>query len=342
MKRTRHILFYEYFHGDNSLALSQFLRILSFLHHRAWALVRYSLVCTVGAMGITMSFERSDIHVITLPDECETVALCGGPYSNFAAVEAFLSETSEISHRVCLGDIGGFGPLPNRTIELIRGAGLVCLQGNYDDAVGNGLRDCGCGYSDPRDRHFAQVSYDYTYAHTAVEHREWMRGLPALIELHWRNRKILLCHGSPDSVNEFVWQSETDDAKVLGYLNRYGADGICATHSGLPWLKTVAQSASASGFWMNVGVLGRPANTGEQSVSYALLNFPQQATSPEPKLVALNYDVAATAEVMRAEGLPEEFVASLETGVWTTCAEILPAAERAVGAAKYEESCAQI
>lgn len=284
-------------------------------------------------MGIAMSAERSDINVLRLPDECETVALCGGPYSNFAAVEAFLCETAKISHRVCLGDIGGFGPLPNRTIELIRNAGLICLQGNYDDAVGNGLRDCGCGYSDPRDRHFAQLSYDYTYAHTTPEHREWMKDLPSLIELHWRDRKILLCHGSPDSVNEFVWQSETDNEKVLDYLSRYDVDGICATHSGLPWLKTVPLENGMDGFWMNVGVLGRPANTGKQSVSYGLLRLPQAAASlltPTAELVSLDYDVAATAEAMRAEGLPEEFVASLETGVWTTCAEILPEAERAV------------
>ena len=30
--------------------------------------------------------------------------------------------------------------------------------------------------------------------------------------------------------NEFVWQSETDDAQILDYLQRYEVDGICATH----------------------------------------------------------------------------------------------------------------
>jgi len=284
-------------------------------------------------MSSALCPERSDLSVLKIPDDCEAIALCGGPYSNFAAVEAFLSETADVAHRICLGDIGGFGPLPNRTISLIREAGLICLQGNYDDAVGNGLRDCGCGYSDPRDRHFAQLSYDYTYAHTAPEHREWMRDLPSLIELHWRERKILLCHGSPDLVNEFVWQSETDEAKVLDYLNRYNVDGICATHSGLPWLRTISRANGTDGFWLNVGVLGRPANTGKQSVSYGLLSYPNRELGLVPEIVSLDYDVAATAAAMRAEGLPEEFVASLETGVWTTCAEILPAAERAMGVA---------
>jgi len=43
------------------------------------------------------------------------------------------------------------------------------------------------------------------------------------------------------------------------------------------------------------------------------------------------YDHAALAREMREEGIPEEFVATIETGWWTTCLEILPAKERARG-----------
>ena len=87
---------------------------------------------------------------VALPANVDTVALCGGPYSNFGAVEAFLAATAGHS-RFCLGDLGGFGPYPDRTIALIREAGVICLQGNYDHAVGFDERDCGCGYVDPRD-----------------------------------------------------------------------------------------------------------------------------------------------------------------------------------------------
>ncbi|MEL6903511.1 MAG: metallophosphoesterase [Cyanobacteria bacterium J06606_4] len=282
-------------------------------------------------MVIDSNCRRDRPHIVEIPDACEQIALCGGPYSNFAAVEQFLAETADSAYRFCLGDLGGFGPLPNRTIELLKQADVSCLQGNYDESVGHGLADCGCGYSDPRDRHFAQLSYDYTYTHTAPHHRIWMQTLPSLIELHWRGRRILLCHGSPDQVNEFVWASETDDAKILDYLQRYGVDGICATHSGLPWLRQVTQPDERSGFWFNVGVLGRPANTGNSAVTYGLLRWPAASAAPEPHLQHMTYDVSATVRAMREEGLPEAFIESLETGIWTTCAEILPAAERQRG-----------
>jgi hypothetical protein len=44
--------------------------------------------------------------------------------------------------------------------------------------------------------------------------------------------------------------------------------------------------------------------------------------------VPLQYDVGAVAEAMRAERLPEAFAQSLECGLWTTCYNILPPAER--------------
>ena len=269
------------------------------------------------------------VDTVVIPDDCDTIALAGGPYSNFASVSAFLDATASIPHRFCLGDVGGFGPLPDRTLELIRAAGLHCVQGNYDHSIGYGETDCGCGYIDPIDRHYAQLSYDYTYARTADHHKAWLRELPPEIVVNWRGRRLLLCHGSPDLVNEFVWESETDDASIREWLRARGVDGICATHSGLPWIRDVGD-----GFWFNVGVLGRPAHEDSARVFYGLIHFPRDAAMPSPQLVPLHYDATPVAAAMRAEGLPDVFVESLLGGHWTTCCNILPDVER-VPLARY-------
>ena len=266
-----------------------------------------------------------DLLDVQIPDTCDRIALCGGPYSNFGAVEAFLKATAQVPYRFCLGDIGGFGPLPNRTLDLLRSADVACLQGNYDYAIGMGERDCGCGYTDPRDQQFAQISYDYTYAHTAPAHRDWLKTLPQLIRLRWRDRLLLLCHGSPSVVNEFVWESNTSDAWIETCLHRYGVEGILATHTGIPWIRQVS-----GGFWCNVGVLGRPAHEGQPHVYFTQIDFSPSMSLPVPHLVPLSYDPAPVVAAMAAEGLPTEFQASLLTGIWTTCAEILPDEERRV------------
>jgi predicted phosphodiesterase len=266
---------------------------------------------------------KSDMKNIIIPDDCQRIALCGGPYNNFSATEKFLAETISIENRFCLGDMGGFGPHPNRTIELMRDAGVVCVQGNYDDSVGNGEVDCGCGYIDPLDRKFAQISFDYTFKNTSEQNRAWLRELPKQIILQWRGNKILLCHGSPDEVNEFVWQSETDDARIAEWLEQYQVDGICATHSGIPWLRKIGK-----GFWLNVGVIGRPAHEGLPRVWYAAIDLVGDAL--EPTLIPMDYDSSPVVEAMRAEKLPEEFCQSLLSGTWTTCYNILPPSEQKI------------
>lgn len=265
---------------------------------------------------------NSKMVKLILPSSCKKIAVCGGPYNNFEAVETFLKETADFEYRFCLGDMGGFGPYPDRTIELLKNSNIQCIQGNYDYSVGNSEPECGCGYLDPVDRHFAQVSFDYTFKMTSEKHKPWLKSLPPQIELSWNENKILLCHGSPDETNEFVWESETSNKKIADWLGKYGVDGICATHSGLPWIRSV----SDNGFWMNVGVLGRPAHEGKPHVYYATIALQEENLNPQ--LHKMNYNFKKVITEMRAEKLPEEFCRSLEEGIWTTCFNIMPPKER--------------
>src|SRR5438105_3910960 len=64
----------------------------------------------------------------------------GGVYSNERALAATLAEVAarDTNETWCLGDLGGFGPHPDRAIEILRGAGVPSLRGNYDEAIGPG------------------------------------------------------------------------------------------------------------------------------------------------------------------------------------------------------------
>ena len=92
------------------------------------------------------------------------VALLGGIYSNHLALAAALgiAAARKADAVIALGDFGGFGPHPDRALEILRDAGVAALQGNYEQSLSGGADDCGCGYTDPRDNHYAQISYDYT------------------------------------------------------------------------------------------------------------------------------------------------------------------------------------
>jgi len=265
--------------------------------------------------------------------EYRRIAVFGGVYANPHALSATLEDARARSVEAvfCLGDLGGFGPHPDRAIALVRDSGVVTVQGNYDAAVAAGAPDCGCGYTDPRDNHFARLSYAYTLARTSTEHRRWLGALPPMLRVRLGPLTALLCHGSPRAVSEFLWESTTPDGMIATMLGEERADVLLCTHSGLKWHRTLGGGRHA----VNVGVIGRPENDGRTNVWYTLLTARGARDSADGGLdvefVPVAYDHEAQAREMDAEALPPEFVETIRTGWWTTCLEVLPAKERARG-----------
>src|SRR5262249_32595564 len=223
----------------------------------------------------------------------------------------------------CLGDLGAFGPHPDRVFPLLHEHNLQCIQGNYDNSIGNDLADCQCGYTDPRDNSFARISYEYTLTHTSPAHRAWMKGLPAQRRLQLGRSRLLLCHGSPRRMNEFLWESTTP-SHFLEYLAEgYQADVILATHTGIKWHRRLAKRCQEpfsrmkkvpdtflDRHFVNVGVLGRPENDGHTNVWYTILEARPDFTV---EFVPVEYDYRRLAEEMQSERLPEEFVETVLT-----------------------------
>jgi predicted phosphodiesterase len=253
------------------------------------------------------------------------LALCGGTYSNPYALQAFVRDARfRGAERLwCLGDFGAYGAEPEAIWPLLIDNGIECIAGNYELAIGRGDPDCGCGYADDEDNAFAAIAYDYTLRHTSGEFAAWMRTLPTEHRETVEGVALHLVHGSPLAVNDFWWESLPDELHQIR-ITASGANVICCTHSGLPWIRRFDDVLV-----VNVGVLGRPANDGGQHVWYALLDIAEGAAAAE--LVALDYDWPAHAASMRSAGLPEAFIQTVETGWWTTCLEIVPPAERSRG-----------
>src|SRR5687767_7027751 len=78
--------------------------------------------------------------------EMTTIALFGDLHGNRAATEAVLAGIDRHAPGmvICLGDLVGYGPEPNETIDLIRQRDIPTIMGNYNDGVGFDRDDCGC------------------------------------------------------------------------------------------------------------------------------------------------------------------------------------------------------
>jgi diadenosine tetraphosphatase ApaH/serine/threonine PP2A family protein phosphatase len=259
--------------------------------------------------------------------ERRRVAVFGGVYANAEALAAVLADARRRDAEAvyCLGDLGGFGPHPERVAPLLRAHGVEVVRGNYDEAVAAGAADCNCGYTDPRDNHYARISYAYTVARTPAGDRAWLATLPGHRRIALGPHRVLMCHGSPRRINEFLWESTTPDGLVRRFLAEHAADVVLCTHTGLAWHRALDGGA---GHAVNVGAIGRPANDGTPDVWYAILTA---APDVHVEFVRVAYDHETVARAIEAEGLPQEFAATLRTGWWTTCLENLPARERGRG-----------
>jgi predicted phosphodiesterase len=264
------------------------------------------------------------------------LAFFGGVYNNSLALDAAIRDAQQrgAERLYCLGDLGAFGPYPDKVFPLLHAADVACVQGNYDDSIGNGLDDCQCGYTDPRDNHFAQLSYDYTLANTSDEHRRWMRELPGELRFEVDGLRFLLCHGSPRKMNEFLWESTTSTHFLDKLADDHEADVILATHTGIHWERALANGRR----FINVGCLGRPENDGHTNVWYTFVRTgsdsildSEQGGRLDVEFVPIEYDHQRLAREMQDEGIPDEFIETILTGWWTTCLEVLPGKERRRG-----------
>lgn len=256
------------------------------------------------------------------------VAVFGGVYANPTALAAVLADARD---RDCarifnLGDLGGFGADINGVWPLLERYEVESIAGNYDIALGFDQQSCGCGYTDPDDQREAQQIYDLTHAAVDPSFAKWMQTLPGQLRLALGGQDVLMVHGSPIEVNDFLWESRSDDEirrRLDAVPGKRPAVMLCS-HTGIPWQRQVDATLV-----VNVGAVGKPPNNGSPDVAYAVLDLDSESVSAEIVMVA--YDYRAQAADMRAAGLPGECAETIETGWWRSATGILPAAEQVTG-----------
>lgn len=256
----------------------------------------------------------------------QKIAVFGGIYNNYLALEEAIksAKSNNVEQIFCLGDLGAFGPYPDRVFPLLIENNIKVMQGNYDNSISNNIDNCQCGYTDPLDNYFAQISYEYTYKNTSEKYKLWMKELPEFIKIQLGKYKIHMSHGSPRQMNEFLWESATSEYFLKKLFKDYYCDILLATHTGIKWLKQIDDN-----YFINVGVLGRPENDGQTNVWYTILEIENNSLKTE--FIPVYYDYNRLAKEMKRENLPDEFIQTILTGYWTTCLDILPVKERLKG-----------
>ncbi len=265
------------------------------------------------------------MNELNLGEMQESLLVFGGPYSNLQATQAMRTEAERLGltaeQVICSGDVVAYCADAQATVDLIRNWGVNVVQGNCEESLGANAEDCGCGFEEGSTCSVLSVAW-YRHANAALDDtaRQWMHALPAHIRFSLNGSRFLCVHGSPLSINEFVFASTLEDYKNQ-LLAECDADVVIGGHCGMPFA-----SALQAGWWLNAGVIGMPANDGKASTWYMLLE--PQNEGVKVSWHRLEYNVVGAQQAMLEAGLPPDYREALATGLWPSM-DVLPEAERA-------------
>jgi putative phosphoesterase len=244
------------------------------------------------------------------------LAILSDIHGNLHALEAAWAdmEAQRPDSIYCLGDLVGYGAFPNEVIDFLRARSVPTVMGNYDEGVGFDLDDCGCAYRGAEERARGDVSRIWSQTHTTAENKLFLQALPMQIRLEEAKPTLLLVHGSPRKINEYLYE-DRPPATFERLAALAGTEVVVFGHTHRPYQKRVGKT-----LFVNAGSVGKP-HDGDWRSCYAVLELGKE-TRVEFRRVA--YDVAAATQAVRRAGLPVEFAEILERGGPPVAAEVRP------------------
>lgn len=234
------------------------------------------------------------------------IAVISDIHGNLPALEAVLADiaTQEVAAVYHLGDLVGYTPFPEEVVARLRELGLPGVAGNYDLAVAAEVPDPVSAFLNPAITETGLAIYRWTRERVGEETKAYLRSLPRSLSLQVNGRRLLLTHGSPRHVREYL-RPRLSDEELAPVVAEISEEILVVGHTHIPMVRQVG------GKWLfNPGSVGFPKD-GDPRASYAVLTV-QEGVRLEIRRVA--YDVERTAQALVAAGLPPQAAAELRQG----------------------------
>lgn len=227
------------------------------------------------------------------------IAVVSDIHANLPALQAVLEDIKSqdnIETIFNLGDNVGYEPFPNEVIEIISSDRFVNITGNYDLKVLK-FPDKKKKWSRTK-KALKYFAFKWTYKQLTGKSKKFMKSLPKQKKLNISGKKVLLCHGSPESIDEHLTPEIAHERYVALSINAE-ADVVLFGHSHLQFAKNINDTV-----FLNPGSVGRPEGTNGMAC-YAVLKIGEEYISYEHRQV--EYDVNLLIEKLKSEKIPKEF-----------------------------------
>jgi putative phosphoesterase len=223
------------------------------------------------------------------------IGLIADVHSNVVALEAVLSEMESLGVEKILhaGDIVGYNPYPNETIELFRKRKMLSIRGNHERALLSG---------DMSDLNwYAACALQWTSNTISRENLDYISKLKDTEVISVDDSEIFMAHGSPNDLDEYVYPEDVEP----GLLTMTGSDILVLGHTHIQFKKEFKE-----GIIVNPGSVGQPRDQNPAS-AFAIL----ETDTNQIELKRTGYDIEKVIEDMRKTYLPENIALRLRDGV---------------------------
>lgn len=221
----------------------------------------------------------------------------GNIYSLMRVLEDI--DDQKVDCTICLGDLVGYGPHPNETISLIKRKNILCIKGNYDASVVNN------DFSHIRETSINSFSLPWTVEELRAINRYYLDNLPTSLSLEFNNKKIKFVHGSPNAINEYMYENNEDNQTIMKNLQE---DILVCAHTHIPYAKYYGDK-----LLINDGSVGKPKH-GSPTSTYCVLDIHNDGTVTY-NFREVEYDVKGIIKDMEMLKFPPALIRSYETGL---------------------------
>ncbi len=223
-------------------------------------------------------------------------------HANVLALEAVLEQLRLRGAEtvVCLGDLVGYGPAPNETIDLIRRESVLCTLGAADERIAYAF----ARRKVPR-RGVADEILEWTRDVIEARHVHFLQTLPVQQRIHTPAGRLRFFHGTADDPGERLNLNQ-DPISLSKLLQRHRCTILASGSTHVPFYRRVSE-----GLVVNPGSVGLSLN-GEPGADYALLTITEEGT--DVQMDKVEYDFAAVAFDMVAWGLPTMVAEAVQMG----------------------------
>ena len=270
-------------------------------------------------------------------DKAERLGIISCIHGNLEAFDTVLADlrAREIDSVLCLGDLVGYGPFPNETVDRIRKLEIPTVLGCWDQGIAEENESCGCTFISEEEGQLGAMAFWWTTLHVSEDSKRYLGTLPMGMAVDLPCGRLLAFHGSPNSTSEYLTES-THELVLFERAASAGCDILVCGHTHVPYVKQVAGTLEVRGETtvkdsiyqarygevetprlvtlapktiINAGSVGEPRHGG-LAATYAILD----THSGDVELCEVEYDVEKTVHAMRAREVPETFAERLLHG----------------------------